>query len=369
LLFVIRADASQSIGTGHIMRCLTLAKRIRSRGADVNFICRDLPSDMSEYIKGQGFKVHLLPRDKGCEEESRRPEQLWSETMWELDALQTIRVLMGLGRKIDWLIVDHYGVDHQWQSRLRAQVQNIMVIDDLANRRHECNLLLDQNYYHNRTERYYGLVPKDCSLVLGPHYVLLREEFYIARKKMRIRTGEVSNVLIFYGGADSTNETEKCLTVLMDYFNSGIEINVVIGHSNVNKERIENLCSSRENINYHCQVSNMAELINKADLAFGAGGSNTWERCFLGLPSIVTVTADNQLETTAALAEQGAIRYLGWHDKVTPDMLVRAAKSFLKRSRKLTDMQKTALDIMGIEGSLGIEELMNKLIKDSSGLG
>ncbi|MDO0825366.1 UDP-2,4-diacetamido-2,4,6-trideoxy-beta-L-altropyranose hydrolase [Desulfosporosinus nitroreducens] len=355
---VIRADASQSIGSGHIMRCLTLAARLMGQGAEVSFICRDLPGNLSEYIRSQGFEVHILPRDEACDLPWKRPGQTWLETTWKSDAEQTMGVLKKYGRTIDWLIVDHYGIDHHWQSRLRGVVCQIMVIDDLANRHHDCDVLLDQNYYHNAADRYHGLIPKDCSLFLGPQYLLLREEFYRARKDMKIRTGEVSNILVFYGGSDTTNETEKCLTGLSDYISSKLEINVVTGQSNPNKERIMHICSSMPNLYYHCQVSNMAELMNKADLAFGAGGSTTWERCFLGLPSIVTVTAENQVETTQAVSDLGAIWNLGWYEEVSTASIVKVAERLLMEPSKIVDMQKRALDVVGVRGSSGIEQLV-----------
>ena len=363
LLVVIRADASQSIGSGHIMRCLTLAKRLRGQDAEVSFVCRDLPGNLSEYIRSQGFEVHLLPRDEASDQELKRPEQAWIETTWKLDAEQTKSVLRKYERTIDWLIVDHYGIDHHWQSLFRGIVYHIMVIDDLANRHHTCDVLLDQNYYHNAAERYHGLIPKDCSLFLGPHYLLLREEFYRARKDMRIRTGEVSNILVFYGGADTTNETGKCLMVLSDYISSKLEINVVTGQPNPNKERIKDICSSRANIYYHCQVSNIAVLMNKADLAFGAGGSATWERCFLGLPSIVTVTAENQMETTRAVSDLGAIWTLGWYEQVNTSALNKAAERFLTEPNKLVDMQIKALEVVGDRRSSGIEQLIEVIFQ------
>ncbi|KJS50145.1 MAG: hypothetical protein VR66_04530 [Peptococcaceae bacterium BRH_c23] len=361
LLILIRADASQSIGSGHIMRCLTFAERLLVRGGEVVFVCRDLPGNLSEYIRSQGFEVHLLPLDEACDLALRRPEQVWSKTRSEADAEQTMGVLKKYGRRIDWLIVDHYGIDHHWQSLLRGGVGHTLVIDDLANRRHDCDVLLDQNYYHNAADRYHGLVPKDCSLFLGPQYLLLRNEFYKAREDMKIRTGEVYNILVFYGGADATNETEKCLTGLMDYLGSTIEIHVVTGQSNPNKDRIKDICTSRRNLYYHCQVSNIAELMNNADLAFGAGGATTWERCFLGLPSVVTVTAENQMETTQAVSELGAIWNLGWYEKVNVNALVKVAERFLMEPNKLEGMQKKALDLVGVRGSSGIEQLVEAI--------
>jgi UDP-2,4-diacetamido-2,4,6-trideoxy-beta-L-altropyranose hydrolase len=334
-------------------------------GAEVSFICRDLPGNLSEYIRSQGYEVHLLPRDEACDLALKRPEQAWLETTWKSDAEQTMGVLRKYGRRIDWLIVDHYGIDHYWQSFLRGVVRQIMVIDDLANRHHDCDVLLDQNYYHNAADRYHGLIPKGCSLFLGPQYLLLRKEFYRARQGIRIRTGEVFNILVFYGGADTTNETEKCLTGLNDYLSSKLEINVVTGQSNPNKERIKDICSSMPNIYYHCQVSNIAELMNKADLAFGAGGSTTWERCFLGLPSIVTVTAENQMETTQAVSDLGVIWNLGWYEEVNTASIVKVAERLFMEPSKIVDMQKRALDVVEFRGCSGIEQLVEVISQGS----
>ncbi|KUO78108.1 MAG: hypothetical protein APF81_06855 [Desulfosporosinus sp. BRH_c37] len=363
MLIIIRADASQSIGSGHIMRCLTLAERLRVQGAEVSFVCRNLLGNLSEYIRRQGFEVHLLPRDEACDLALKRPGQVWLEPTWKSDAEQTMGVLKRYRRTIDWLIVDHYGIDHHWQSRLRGGVGQIMVIDDLANRHHDCDVLLDQNYYHNAVDRYHGLIPKDCALFLGPYYLLLREEFYRARKDIRIRTGEVSNILVFYGGADTTNETDKCITGLSDYISSKLEINVVTGQSNSNKARIKDFCSSRQNMYYHCQVLNISELMNKADLAFGAGGFTTWERCFLGLPSIVTVTAENQMETTKAVSDLGAIWNLGWYEEVNTATLFKALEKFLIEPSKLVDMQKRARNVVGARASSGMEQLVEVIFQ------
>lgn len=362
MIVVIRADASQTIGIGHVMRCLTLAERLRLEGAAVSFICRDFPGNLSEYVRGKGFEVHLLSRAEAGEPEISGSEKVWLGTSWIDDARETARILRGYPTSVDWLIVDHYGIDHRWEAHLRHWTRKIMVIDDLANREHDCDLLLDQNYYHNLKNRYEDLVPKGCMRFLGPQYLLLREEFYQARKEMRLRTGEVSNILVFYGGADATNETEKCLLALSDFVSSDLEINVVTGRSNPNRERIEDLCSALPNVHYHCQVTNMAELMNKANLAFGAGGATTWERCFLGLPSIVTVTAENQRETTEAVADLGAIWNLGWYEKVTPNTLINAAKRVFTAPDKLVNMHGKAFALFGTRSVQGIEQMVGIMV-------
>lgn len=347
MLVVVRADASQSIGSGHVMRCLTLAERLRSAGAKVSFVCRDFPGNMSSYLQTKEFEVHLLSRGEADQSKLHSKDEKWLGMSWISDAEETAQILRGYPAPIDWLIIDHYGIDFKWESYMRPWASKIMVIDDLANRQHDCDMLLDQNYYHNLMERYTGLVPEGCKLYLGPQYALLREEFYQARTRLRSRAGGVSNILVFYGGADPTNETEKCLRVLSAHANAQLEINVVTGSSNPNRDRIEELCASLPNVHYHCQVSNMAELMNKADLAFGAGGAAVWERCFLGLPSIVTVTAENQRATTQAVAERGAILYLDWYEKVTTERLSQVTKRVIKDDTIRADLQRKSLEIVG----------------------
>lgn len=361
MLVVIRADASQTIGSGHIMRCLTLAERLRLKGAEVSFICRGFKGNLAEEIKNKGFKVHLLNLVEDRKLDLIHSENAWLETNSKSDAEETVQVLKDYQETIDWLIVDHYRIDFQWESFVRKWTRQIIVIDDLANRKHDCDILLDQNYYCNLTERYEGLVSQKCTLFLGPRYLLLRDEFYNARRKIKVRSGKVSNILIFYGGADATNETEKCLSVLLDYIDSQLEINVVIGCSNPNRNHIERICSSMSNVHYYCQISNMAELINKADLAFGAGGSAMWERCFLGLPSIVTITAENQRETTQAADELGAIFNLGWYEELSEVQLRNAVDRGLKDQDLRVNMHEKSLHIAELNERFGIEILIDAI--------
>ncbi|GKV64856.1 UDP-2,4-diacetamido-2,4,6-trideoxy-beta-L-altropyranose hydrolase [Sporosarcina sp. NCCP-2331] len=303
---MIRTDASIEIGTGHVMRCLTLAKQLQRHGAEVTFICRNLVGNSIAYLKSQNVGVLSLPEMKDSTSDIE-----WISENWKQDAKDTASLLKQSGCKVDVLVVDHYSLDEKWEREFDQLVSSIFVIDDLANRPHKCNYLLDQNYYHNMQERYIGLVPDECVLLLGPDYVLLRDEFIEAAKRPRIRSGKVENLLIFFGGTDPTGETIKALEAVQESEQQFKNIDVVVGASNPHKEIVEELCKATPNAQYLCQVNNMAELMMKADLAIGAGGSTIWERCILLLPSIILVTAENQKEVTKAVAEQGSIFYLG----------------------------------------------------------
>ncbi len=307
---VIRTDASIEIGTGHVMRCMTLAKQLRNEGATVTFLCRNFPGNSTVYIAQEGFEVVCLPFVGEVDNVE------WIRNNWEQDAEDTKSILDELHQEIDVLIVDHYGIDARWETKMRSSVNKIMVIDDLADRPRDCDLLLDQNYYLNMEKRYKGLIPDHCHQMIGPDNVLLRDEFLQGEFEPRVRTGEINNILVFFGGTDPTGETLKTLEAIRKIYIPEIEINVVVGGVNPKRHEIEQICSEMQNTNFYCQVSNMAELMWKADFAIGAGGSTTWERCFLGLPSLTVIVAENQYELTKAISEQGTSVNIGWSSEV-----------------------------------------------------
>jgi len=273
-----RVDASIQIGTGHVMRCLTLADQLRNQGAEVHFICRDLQGHMGEIIGRNGYSLHLLPAprgdvlDIGKDEPVEPAHASWLGTGWQQDAEETGNVLDGIGGPVNWLIIDHYTLDNRWESTLRTMSERIMVIDDLADRHHECDLLLDQNLYENLEHRYDALVPMSCRKLLGPRYALLRPEFTEAREHLRDRDGTVRRILVFYGGSDPTNETAKALDAISYIGLFVVNIDVIVGMSNPNLELIKTRCGELANVTFHCQVDNIAELMAEADLAIAPDG-------------------------------------------------------------------------------------------------
>lgn len=311
---VIRVDSSTQVGSGHLMRCLTLAGQImREHRAEVHFICRELSGNLSHLVQKSGFGLHLLPRHEDAS--GLFGYAAWLTVPQEVDAEETKAVLESL-EQVDCLVVDSYALDILWESRMRPFAKEIFVIDDLANRKHDCDVLLDQNFYLDKEKRYNGLVPEYCRLLLGPAHVLLREEFHEVGRKRRKHTGELRSLLIFYGGSDLTNETCKAIRAVLALHLSEVRVHVVVGATNPHKRDVETLCRLHGFFRYHEQVDNMAELMNMADLMLGAGGTTTWERCFLGLPSLVTAIADNQVQICQNCHAAGLIEYLGFHDLV-----------------------------------------------------
>jgi len=283
----------------------------------------------------KGYKVHHMAN----------PEDGLATIDWLDDAAQTKAALTDSART-DWLIVDHYGLDRSWESAMRPFVRRIMVIDDLADRPHDCDVLLDQNYYKNLEHRYEGLVPEHCLKLLGPTYALLRPEFFEARRHLRQRDGLVRRILVFLGGGDSQNVTSKVIEAIALTSHPEIVLDVVIGSTNPHHEQIAALCSLRRNARLHIQVENMAALMALADLSIGAGGATTWERCLLGLPTLTVVFAANQEQTTIDLADTGAIRYIGWADNVSISELAEAIDDAISHPEENVEMGHRAMQVM-----------------------
>lgn len=333
----IRVDSSEQIGSGHLMRCLTLAEQLRKQSAEVHFICRDLVGSMHALVYDHDFRLHLLPRHEA--NPALTGYAAWLTVPQTVDAEETEAILHQL-RPVERLVVDSYALDAAWEQKMRPLVREIFVIDDLANRPHDCDVLLDQNFYREMRHRYDGLVPPDCKLMLGPPHALLREEFYAARAHLRERDGRLRRILVFYGGSDATCETEKAIHALLQLYLPSVDVDVVVGGSNPHCMIIEEICAAHDLFHYHCQVSNMAELMANADLGLGAGGTTSWERCFLGLPTIVTAIAENQFEVCRDCAEAGLIHYLGKWDEVTAADLMRAVSKYMN-PKLLKDFQQT----------------------------
>lgn len=295
-LIAFRADASIETGTGHVMRCAALAAALRERGAEILFVCRQLTEGLHDKLSDAGFAVRMLVGGGMFDAET--------------DAEQSGAVLEEFGRP-DWLIVDHYGLGASWERQLRPHAERIMVIDDLADRPHDCDLLLDQNHYSDAEDRYRSLVPAACRLLLGPRYAQLRPQFAETRGSRRRSDGVVRRVLICFGGADADNLTARALDAFLAARLSGVVADVVIGGANPHSTELASRYGSLPGIRLHHNVSDMASLMAQADLFLGAGGSMTWERSALGLPGLTIAVAPNQARLCEDLEAMGGGVHLG----------------------------------------------------------
>lgn len=340
-----RTDASLDIGTGHVMRCLTLADALRERGADCRFICRAHAGNLIDFIRDRGYTVvalsaasdDLLPASVTADAHA-----LWLGTDWATDARQTAAALGDA--PLDWLIVDHYALDARWEHQLRPACRRLMVIDDLADRPHDCDLLLDQNLGRNASD-YTQHVPRNCILLIGPHYALLRPEFAARRAQSLARRKKppLKRLLITMGGVDKDNATGQLLDALKDCaLPAECEITVVMGpHAPWFGPVSDTLRGLPYQARLLVGVDNMAELMTQADLAIGAAGSTSWERCCLGLPTIMVVLADNQRALAAGLGKLGAAAVITDIQQIAGD-LPALIGSLIDRPESLMAMSQAA---------------------------
>ena len=303
------------------MRCRTLAEEFVRCGDQVSFISREHPGNLIHLLKDEGFNVMLLkkPSDKETLADYDRDDYAaWLGVDQVEDAHESIESIQGC--HVDWMIVDHYALDIVWESELWKHVAHIMVIDDIANRRHNCDVLLDQNLYEEPDVRYDDLVPSFATKLMGPKHALLRPEYSILRNwtNRNFEKRPLRSIHLFMGSSDPTNETSKALKGILPVLSPDCRIDVVVGSINPHNEGIARLCYRNYQIKLHVDTPEMARLMASSDLAIGAAGSSTWERCCLGLPSLVVCLAENQLNIASNLSRLGAHKWLGWGHDLTP---------------------------------------------------
>lgn len=360
LKVAFRADASVEIGAGHVMRCLALADGLRLHGAECHFICRDHDGQMGKRISDRGHDVSLLPATVGKVAESGDATYAsWLGCGWEEDARQTASVLVHM--PLDWLVVDHYAIDWRWEAALRGSTQRLMAIDDLADRRHEVDLLLDQNLGRD-TAHYDNLVPEGARCLVGPAYALLRPEFHGLRSYSLLRRNGAppQRVLISLGGMDSGNVTGRVLEALaVAGLPPEARVIVVLGRSAPWLDAVAELAFRMP---FPCElrvdIDDMARQMAEADLAIGAAGGSSWERCALGLPSVMMTLAENQREIAAALQNAGAAISVADGDTKTLGRVVRALLDDRQGMRRISAAASMQCDGLGV-GRVVTEMLAN----------
>jgi UDP-2,4-diacetamido-2,4,6-trideoxy-beta-L-altropyranose hydrolase len=348
LRLVIRVDASRTIGIGHVMRCLTLADAAAARGARARFVCRHLPDALRELLGARGHEVTILDAAQSARDDDELPHAYFLGVPQAEDAAAT-RDALG-SNEFDWLIVDHYGIDARWESTLRARVRHIFVIDDVADRRHDCDVLLDQNVYPDMGARYAAHVASDCEQLLGPRFALLRPEFRTLRSSVSPRTGAVRRVFILFGGADPHDLTGRALMALRELGPDAPIADVVIGAQHPRISEIQAQCAQAGHACY-VQSDRVAEIMARADLALGAGGSTSWERCCLGLATICASFADNQYHIAHALEATGACVFLGDQSSVTSASIRHAIAALMSDPKRLETMSRCAYDLVDGNGA------------------
>jgi UDP-2,4-diacetamido-2,4,6-trideoxy-beta-L-altropyranose hydrolase len=352
---VFRVDAGGEMGVGHFMRCRNLAVGLKARGWEVTFVCAALPEVLHELASKAGLVTCMIGSERASETPSGNIAHAhWLPWSQDTDARLTTDVLADSDTQ--WLVVDHYALDAEWEEHVKQHVKHVLVIDDLADRRHDCDVLLDQNYYQGMPERYRPYVTPETLLLLGPSYALLHDSFPRTRQKQHDRTGKSDNLLVFFGGTDTSNCTGWVLNALQVCPDVMCKIQVVTGAQHPALNEIRQLCDMK-GYELFVQSSDIANLMASADIAIGAGGVTTWERCCMGLPTILISIAANQEPIAEGIASLGAVEYLGRHGDIDPSQLCQTLTDLLQTPQSLVAMAHRAqelVDGMGVNRTCDI---------------
>lgn len=325
------------------MRCLTVAKALEATGG---WRCG---------FASSGETGSMVP---SINELAIKPLELDGPPEFEAEVMAT-----ETPDGCDLMMVDHYQRDEGFEGNCRPWAKRIMVLDDLADRKHKCDWLLDQTL-GREPQAYQTLVPDECHLLIGAHYALLRPEFAAARGKAlerRQTNGSVQRILVTLGASDPDNATA---VVLDGIGQSGVEahIDVVMGRSAPHTARVqEHIARLPQPAVLHEAPTNMAELMGRADIAIGAAGTTSWERCCLGLPTLMVMTADNQSFVAEQLERAGAAFSLGSAHELTAAKVRDALDDLLRDENRRHAISRQAFEICD---GRGIDRVMLALAAD-----
>lgn len=321
---VFRVDASSRIGGGHVSRCLALASALRAFDHRSLFVCRPHAGHLGARIRDAGFQVAMLPPAEPAES-GAGPYAGWIGARAAKDAAQTMAVIQAAGGRPDWLVVDHYGLDAEWEKAVSTTANGVLVIDDLADRSHDCDVLVDQNLVADMASRYSRRVPGRTTQLLGPRFALLDGEFARLHPGVGPRT-VARRMLAFFGASDPHELCGRLFEALSKARDLDLDVDLVLPL--VNQREPE---AVDERVRVHRNLPSLAALMAGADFAIGAGGVANWERLCMGLPSLVVASAENQRQICEELDRQGLIDFLGWHEDVDSEAIALALSQFVAR--------------------------------------
>lgn len=345
---LFRCDSSTSIGTGHIIRCLTLATSLEASGHTALFVCRNLDGNIINLIEEKQFKVISLPAPSAPFESKNLYDQ------WRAVPLnQEITELRAIIERENpqWIVVDHYGLPVEWETNFRNQNTRIFVIDDIF-REHRCDALLDQNFHFDHSKKLN--TNEEAKLFLGPRYALLSNQFLKVSPSVK-SSNEVKQTLVFFGGTDPQGETLRFIKIIKKNHLSG-NFQILAGSSNPHLNEITHETSQSNNMTLIIQTKNMSELMNSSDLFIGAGGSTSWERCYLGLPSIIVSIAENQEVFSENLAKADCQIYLGPTNRIDENDYLKAIKMITENAGL---REKLSFNSLNLQVGTLTKELVN----------
>ncbi|WP_412051299.1 UDP-2,4-diacetamido-2,4,6-trideoxy-beta-L-altropyranose hydrolase [Hoeflea sp. Naph1] len=356
MLFIFRVDASSSIGSGHVMRCLNLAHCLSFRGGRIIFVMRPLGGNLIERVKENGFDVLEI-----C---SQFNDKIISE---EIDATEFVEVISNYEdvkheekHTKTWVVVDNYKLSSCWESQVKRIFSRIVAIDDVADRTHNVDLLIDQNLVESENSRYDNLIPFYSETLIGPKYAMIDSEYKFERCKLTRNSKIINNIIIYFGLSDKkmTLMAVESLCVLPNEFSALI----VIDDHNVQIESINRIVSADKRFRVSGQLPRLTHIMAESDLFVGACGTTSWERLCLGLRAVVVTLADNQEALARTLDKNGFIYWLGRSETITKTTMVRGLKKALN-----TPLDPSiASRMMKMVDGLGAERVADMLMFDGS---
>lgn len=333
---VLRADASPSIGTGHVMRVLTLASALVARGWRATLVARDLPPLLRQPVTKAGVDVIDLSSDGGTGAElSEFTEAIGDEP-------------------ITLLVADHYQIEASWFDALRSRATLLMAIDDLADRPMPADLILNQNLGAGRGLYGANLLPGSI-LLSGPTFALVRPEFAELRRIAQPRDGVVERVFVFISGADPHDVVARVVAALAPI---DVHTDVVVGAAYQATARLRAIISQHPAMSLYVNVDDIAKLMARADMAIGAPSSASWERCTLSLPSVLITVAENQIRVADELVKARAAVSAGWHSRVTARSVRKIVSELREDQERVAEMSIAAGKVTD---GLGVERVVSQI--------
>lgn len=340
---LVRADADRKIGTGHIMRCLAFAQTWKDYSGKITFLSHCENESLRKRIIDEGFDFVAI--------ESPHPDR--ADLSFTLGILEKIK-----NQNLQaWLILDGYHFTPEYQKTIRDEGYRLLVIDDINHlTNYHADIVLNQNIYAPDL-KYRS--DKDTILLLGNHYVVLRREFLKYQHFKRRVPEQVKNILVTLGGSDLHNVTLKVIQALKLIGDRRIEVKIVVGPVNHNIEKLqEELTNSPFTVHLLSDVDNMPELMIWADLAISAGGSTCWELAYMGLPSLLIILAENQVELVKRLGTKQAAVNIGWYNMFSQEQLFAKIDMLINNMSLRRSISENALTLVDGQGISRIIDVM-----------
>jgi UDP-2,4-diacetamido-2,4,6-trideoxy-beta-L-altropyranose hydrolase len=331
---LFHANASESIGAGHLMRSLALAQGLAEKGHGILLVtCPESGHGLISPWRALGATVFVESLQRSAAEPAAG----------------------GLARaekaQAEWVVLDGYEFDSAYQRVLKEAGHRVLVIDDMAHLPgYHADILLNQNW--NASLLSYRCAPETVML-LGTRYVLLRHEFLQWSGWDREIPRVARHLLVTLGGGGHGAVTTAILNVLRDLDAPDLEVKVIHAASRPGGDPVgEGNPPGRVRLEILPRAEKMADLMAWADMAISGGGSTCWEMAYMGLPNLIIVLADNQEGVAVSLERLGCSIRVGSKEALLPDRLSQVAGALIRDGDKrglMAEKGRTLVDGLGVQ--------------------